>query len=716
MKKCISLFISILISFSFPAKADEGMWLLPLLEKLNMGTMTKMGLKLTAEEIYSINQSSLKDAVIIFGGGCTAEIVSDQGLLLTNHHCGYGRIQAHSTVENDYLRYGFWAKTREEELTNPGLYVTFLIRIEDVSERINSELNEALTEEARYNKIREISNQIENEATEDNHYSARVQSFFGGNNFYLLVYERYNDVRLVGAPPSSIGKYGGDTDNWMWPRHTGDFSVFRVYSGPDGKPADYSPDNIPLKPRHYLPVSIKGIEKDDFAMILGYPGGTQRYMTSYGIDEVLQITHPNRIKIRGIRQDLMLEDMLASDMVRIQYSSKYSGSSNYWKFSIGQSQGLRRLKIKEKKQELEDVFRKWVDADPARKQKYGESLDMINTSIEARKEYSHADQYLTECFLRGSEILSAARRLTGLYEALEGGDQESIDTQIERIKTGMTDFFKDYNPPTDRKIVKAMFKLYAQDVTEEYQPTIFNEIRTKYKGDFDKFIDVMFDKSIIINQTKLNSFLDKPNKKALEKDLGYKASQSIFEKFMELRTKTAEFDTDLVKGRRLYVAGLMEMQKDRVFYPDANFSMRLTYGTVGDYDPKDAVHYNFFTTLEGVMEKEDPDNFEFVVEEKLKELYEKKDYGIYGKDGVMPVCFTTNNDITGGNSGSPVINGNGELIGLAFDGNWEAMSGDIAFETELQKCIAVDIRYVLFIMDKFAGAKHLVDEMTIIEE
>ena len=714
MKKIISLLFSFLIIFSFLVKADEGMWLLPFLEKLNMGTMTKMGLKLTAEEIYSINQSSLKDAVVIFGRGCTAEIVSDQGLLLTNHHCGYGRIQAHSSVEHDYLKNGFWAMSKEEELPNPRLFVTFLVRIEDVSERINSELTDDMTEETRYNKIREISSQIEDEATEGNHYSARVQSFFGGNYFYLLVYERYNDVRLVGAPPSSIGKYGSDTDNWMWPRHTGDFSVFRIYSGPGGKPADYSTENIPLKPKHYLPVSIKGVEKGDFAMVLGYPGGTQRYMTSYGIDEVLQITHPNRIKIRGIRQDIMLEDMLANDKVRIQYSSKYFGSTNYWKFSIGQSQGLKRLKIKDKKQDLEDKFRKWVDADPERKQKYGEALNLIKNSIEARKEYNHANQYLMECLLRGCEIIFAAQRANGLYEALEERNQEDIDIQGERIKAGTAGFFKDYNPPTDRKIAKAMFNLYARDVKKEYQPTIFNDIQSKYKGNYDKFVDAMFDKSIFVDKTKHKTFRDKPTKKILDKDPGLKASRSIFEKFMELQKKAAEFDTDLAKGSRLYIAGLMEMHKDRVFYPDANFTMRLTYGTVGDYDPQDAVHYSHLTTLKGVMEKEDPDNFEFVVEEKLKELYEKKNYGVYGKEGVMPVCFTTNNDITGGNSGSPVINGNGELIGLAFDGNWEAMSGDIAFEPELQKCINVDIRYVLFIMDKFAGAKHLVDEMTLV--
>ena len=714
MKKLFSLFISLILALNLSVKADEGMWMLPLLKKLNMGTMTELGLKLSAEEIYSINHSSIKDAIVIFGRGCTAEIVSSQGLLLTNHHCGYGRIQAHSSVEHNYLKDGFWAISKEEELSNPGLSVSFLVKIEDVSEKINSALSDTMNEGERYRKIRDISEEIENAATEDNHYSARVRSFFGGNYFYLMVYEIYNDVRFVGAPPSSIGKYGGDTDNWMWPRHTGDFSVFRVYSGPDGKPAEYSEDNIPLKPKHYLPVSVKGVEPDDFAMVFGYPGGTQRYMTSYGIEELLQITHPNRINVRGIRQELMMQDMEASEKVRIQYSSKYSGSSNYWKFSIGQSESLKRLKIKQEKQEIEDKFSKWVAADPVMKDNYGEALDLIKNSIEGRAEFQHSQQYLMECLLRGSEVVSAAMGGISLLTALQEEDQEKADEAIEQIKDRMGGFFKNYNMPTDKKINTAMFRLFAENVDSKYHPDIYNTINGKFKGDYEKFVDKMFDKSIFISEDRLTEFLNNPNAKMLEKDLAFQAANSILNKYRELRQKTTEFDMNLDKGRRLFIAGLLEMQKGGVFYPDANFTMRLTYGTVSGYDAKDAVWFNYYTTLEGVMEKEDPDNYEFIVDEKLKKLYEEKDYGRYAdENGYMPVCFLTNNDITGGNSGSPVLNGNGELIGLAFDGNWEAMSGDITFEKELQRCIVVDIRYVLFIMDKYAGAKNLIEEMDI---
>lgn len=715
MKKITLLFISFVFAFNLSLRADEGMWLLPLLEKLNMGKMTELGLELTAEEIYSINQSSLKDAIVIFGGGCTGEIVSDQGLLLTNHHCGYGRIQAHSSTEHNYLKDGFWAMSKKEELSNPGLSVIFLVRIEDVSERVNSELNDAMSEKERSSKAREVGNIIQQEATEGNHYTARVQSFFGGNNYFLLVYESYNDVRLVGAPPSSIGKYGHDTDNWEWPRHTGDFSVFRVYMSPDGKPAEYSEDNVPLKPKHFLPVSNKGVQKDDFAMILGYPGGTQRYMTSYGIDEVLTITHPNRIKIRGERQKIMLEDMLADEKVRIQYSAKFSGSSNYWKFSIGQSQGLERLKVKETKQKTEENFTEWLNAGTQRKAKYGEALNLIKNSIESRKDYTNATQYYSECLLRGSEIISFASRTTRLYKALEEKNEEGIQKAVEGLKRSAPGFFKNYNAPTDRKISKAMFKLFGEDVPVQYQPEVYNTIRNKYKGDYEKYVDKMFDNSVFVSESSFNAFLENPSIKVLDKDLAYQFASSTSEKYMELRSKSSEFGENLSKGRRLFIAGLREMDPELVAYPDANFTMRLTYGSVNGYDPRDAVHYKYYTELKGVMEKEDPDNFEFEVDPKLKELYEKKDYGPYGNGDTMPVCFLTNNDITGGNSGSPVINGKGELLGLAFDGNWEAMSGDVAFEPDLQRTIVVDIRYVLFIMDKLAGAKHLVDEMKVMD-
>ena len=725
MKKLMLYLISLLILTTPSLRADEGMWLLPLLEKLNIGTMTEMGLKLTAEDIYSVNHSSLKDAVVIFGGGCTAEIVSDQGLVLTNHHCGYGRIQAHSTPEHNYLEDGFWAGSLAEELPNPGMSVTFLVRIEDVTDKVKERLGDVTDEEASM-KIRSVGQEIADEATEGTHYRGSVRAFFGGNQFYLVVYEIYRDVRFVGAPPSSIGKFGHDTDNWMWPRHTGDFSVFRVYMSPDGKPAEYSEDNIPYTPKYHLPVSIKGVEKGDFAMVMGYPGSTQRYMTSYEIDEELNIIHPNRIKIRGARQEIIWADMMADEKVLIQYSSKYSGSSNYWKFSIGQSQGLKRLNIKEKKQKQEAEFTRWVNSTPAAKEKYGSALSDIKSAIDGRADLLHSTQYMQECLLRGCEIIGAAGMVTGggfrygppqpsLEDVLKGGDQDEIAQAVERIRDRAQDFYKDYNPPTDQKVAKVMLKMFMEDVRPEFQPGYMKEIKTKYKGDYAKFVDKMFAKSFLASEEKFNAFLDNPSAKVLEKDPAILLASSVSEKYGELQQQITPLYMQLSLGSMHYIAGLMEMNPEKVFYPDANFTMRLTYGTVGDYEPRDAVIYKYYTTLKGVMEKEDPNNYEFIVDPRLKELYKKKDFGRYGKDGEMPVCFTTNNDITGGNSGSPVINGNGELIGLAFDGNWEAMSGDIVFEPELQKCICVDIRYVLFIMDKFAGAKHLVDEMTVVE-
>lgn len=715
MKKLTALFIGIALAFNFSAKADEGMWLLPLLEKLNIGTMTEMGLELTAEDIYSVNHSSLKDAIAIFGGGCTSEIVSGQGLVLTNHHCGYGSIQSHSTVEHDYLKDGFWAKSKDEEIATPGLGVVFLDYIEDVSERVNALLNDDMTEQERNAAIRKESAKIQGEVDTNQFRTARVQPFFGGNNFYLLVYTQYRDVRFVGAPPSSIGKFGADTDNWMWPRQTGDFSVFRVYMSPDGKPADYSADNVPFEPKHFLPISMKGVKEGDFSMILGYPGGTTRFMTSYEIDNVLSITHPNRIKTRGLRQELMLEDMLADQAVRIKYASKYSGSTNYWKFSIGQSKGLKDLNVKGKREVLQEKFTKWIAMDPAMQKKYGDALGMIKKSIDGAAPYAHASQYYGECLTRGSEILGFANRANRLYSQLsEKADDESIARLIEGLKGRASGYFKNYNGPTDQKITAAMMELFAADVSEEYHADIFKTIKKKYKGDFKKYVDKMFATSVFASEEAYNAFLENPSKKVLDKDLAFQAAISIFTKSSEISRESRQFGTDLAKGQRLWVDGILKMEKDWPYYSDANFSMRLTYGTIKSYEPKDAVKYKYFTTLDGVMEKEDPNNWEFVVHPRLKELWEAKDYGDYGDGDQMPVCFISNNDITGGNSGSGMINGRGELIGLAFDGNWEAMSGDIAFEPDLQRCIGVDIRFVLWIMDKFAGASHLVNEMTLV--
>jgi hypothetical protein len=715
MKKLFAILLILVLGYGFKAKADEGMWLLPLIEKLNIGKMTELGLKLSAEDIYSINKVCLKDAVVIFGGGCTAEIVSPQGLVLTNHHCGYGSIQAHSSVDHDYLHDGFWAMSKEEELPNPNLSVTFLIRIEDITSQVLANVKQGMSETARTEAINEARLAIEKKASEGNSYRIQVASFYGGNYFYLLVYERYTDVRLVGTPPSSIGKFGFDTDNWEWPRHTGDFSVFRVYSGPDGKPAPYAKENIPLKPKYFLPVSIKDRNKGDFAMILGYPGRTSRYMTSYEVNEQLQIVHPDRIKIRGIKQEIWMKDMLADQKVNIQYSAKYSGSSNYWKYSIGQKGSLEKLNVKTKKEELENQFNKWVVATPERKAKYGEALNMIKTAIEGRAEYYNALQYLNEC-LQGCELLSLNRGVPGLVMALKAKDNQKISDAVDQIKKNGSDFFKDYNPPTDNKSMKAMLMLYRADVPAKFLPDFYlNVIDKKFKGNIDMFVDDMFAKSLFANETKLNDFLSKPVLKTLESDPVYLTSASFNKVTGEASKGLSQFDAGLTTGRRLWIAALMEMVPEKTQYPDANSTMRLSYGTVQDYDPRDAVTYKYYTTLQGVVDKYKPGDYEFDLPKRLIDLNNKKEYGRYGSSkGYMPVCFLTTNDITGGNSGSPVMNGNGELIGLAFDGNWESMSGDIAYEPDLQRTIAVDIRYVLWIMDIYSGAKHLVDEMTIV--
>ena len=607
--------------------------------------------------------------------------------------------------------------SREEELPNPNLSVTFLISITDVTDQILADVKPGMSEEERSSAINEARSNIEKKAAEGTDYRATVSSFYAGNYFYLLLYERFNDVRLVGAPPSSIGKFGFDTDNWEWPRHTGDFSVFRVYTGPDGKPASYSKENIPLKPKYYLPVSIKDLHQGDFAMILGYPGSTQRYATSYEVDDLLKITHPNRIKIRGIRQEIIMADMQADPKVNIQYASKYSGSSNYWKYSIGQKEGLERLHVKEQKEQIENQFNKWVVANPERKAKYGDALNLIRTSVEGMAPYENAQQYLSECFIRGCELLSMNRVASTLIRALQSDEPAQITDITKRMQDYISSFYKDYNPPTDQKVMKAMIKLYRSDIPQQFQPDFYvNIIDKKFKGDVDRFVDDMFAKSVFANEERLNAFLAKPDLKTLEKDPVYLTATSINSMSRTVSADLSQFNEDLVKGRRLWMAALMEMIPDKTRYPDANFTMRLTYGSIRDYEPRDGVIYKYYTTLKGVIEKYKPGDYEFDVPQRLIDLYNKKEYGRYASsEGYMPVCFLTNNDITGGNSGSPVMNGNGELIGLAFDGNWEAMSGDIAYEPELQRTIAVDIRYVLWIMDIYAGAGHLVKEMTIRE-
>ncbi len=717
MRRIVLLVVALGLLVQTNVRADEGMWLPALVQKLNIGDMQKLGFELTADDIYNINNSSLKDAVVALNhGSCTAELISPKGLLLTNHHCGFGEIQAHSSVEHDYLRDGFWAKSYDEELPNPGKTVSFLIRVEDVTERVLADVTDESSDDERQEKIQKASYEIQKEATKDTHYEARVKPFFEGNQYFLFIYETFRDVRLVGAPPASIGKFGGDTDNWMWPRHTGDFSMFRVYCGPDGKPADYSPDNVPYEPKHFLPISLDGIEEGDFAMVMGYPGRTNRYKSSYGISYTMNVTNPVRIDARSVKLAILKEYMNSSQKARIQYASKYARSSNYYKYSIGQNKGLEALNVIAKKKALEDEFQAWVAEDADRQAKYGEALSLIESSYKEQRD-DIASEYLMETMFRGPEIFSFTMGAKGLHEALKSGSSDRIQLNADRIASKLEEYFKDYDAATDEKVAAALIDVYRKNVDPAFYPSFFADLMKKYKGNSKDFMDYVFSKTVFADQEKLEEFLAKPSLKVLEKDPAYIVAESIFEQATMLSEMVNKTAPGLMKGRRLFVAGLMEMQQDRKFYPDANSTMRVTYGTVGDYAPRDGVRYNYYTTIKGYIEKEIPGDSEFDVPARLKELYYAEDFGPYAdENGELITCFTTNNDITGGNSGSPVINGKGQLIGVAFDGNWEAMSGDLAFEPELQKCISVDIRFVLWTIDKFAGAKNLIEEMTILKD
>ena len=726
MKKISLLFVGMLTfwmsTFAF-TPPDEGMWLPMFVDRLNYVDMQKMGLQLTAEEIYSINNSSIKDAIVGLstsgspnGYFCTGEIVSEKGLMFTNHHCGYDIIQQHSSVEHDYLTDGFWARSLEEELPNEELSASFLASMDNVTDSILPFLSDTMSSSERRAKVKEITARLEKAVSEDGKFHVKVRSFCEGNEYYRFIYEVYTDVRLVGAPPSSIGKYGGDTDNWMWPRHTGDFSIFRVYTAPDGSPADFSEDNIPLNPKHHLPISLKGVQKDDFAMIWGYPGSTSRYMTSYGVAYNNNDFGPVLIDLLGKRLEIMKEQMDADDAVRIKYASTYAQLANGWKYYIGQVRGIKKLHVIEKKKEIEDTFSKWVNADETRKELYGNVLTDIEQGYNTMAE-SIGPLLYNSLGLMGPSIVGFGSEFASLLQQLKERKENPIAPQetAEALKEVAAEHFKNYDAKTDELVLAGMYQMYADQVPEEQHPEFFKEITKKYKGDYAEYASVLFDKSLLTSADKVNAFLDNPSAKKLEKDPAYILSGSVMENMMLSSGNYRSSKSTVNTGDRLFVKGLREMDPNLVRYPDANSTMRLSYGSVQDYYPADAIHYDYVTHLYGVMEKEDPTNDEFIVPEKLKELYKNKDYGRYGKDGKLIVGFLTTNDITGGNSGSSVINGNGELIGIAFDGNWEAMSGDIAFEPELQRTICVDARYVLFVIDKYAGATNLIDELTIVE-
>ena len=731
MKKRIilSVITVILVFQSLLSFADEGMWIISLINK-NYDDMKKQGLKLSADDIYSINHASLKDAVVQFGWGCTGEIVSDQGLLLTNYHCGFGPIQAHSTPEDDFIADGYWAKNKGEELPNEGLTVKFLVRIDDVTKAVFSALNDSMTYEERMKAIKEKSLKLIKKATNENNYTAFVKSFFTDNQYFLLVYKIYRDVRLVGAPPQAIGQFGGDTDNWMWPRHTADFSVFRVYASPDGEPADYSPNNVPLKPKHFLPISLKGMHKGDFSMIIGYPGRTDRYEPSYGVQQALDVINPSIVKIRTLKLAILKQHMDASrkaakkatnysnlPKVHIQYAAKYAHTSNYWKYFIGQSKGIRRLNVVGRKQAFEKKFQNWVNQDAQRKAKYGTVLPDIEKMYADLENYYKLRWYVNECGFRGPDGIAFAakmKRLDNWYEKQDKvQDLKSREPIIAQLKADGESYFKDFDLPTEIDLFGKLLKLMNNDILEQFHPSIFNYINRKYKGHFMEYAQDAYKVSIFRDKASFDKFLKNPSLEKFQKDPVYKTMESLqgcLNKFKFLNKANLEKMKQL---RSLYMEGILEMEKSKTLYPDANLTMRLTYGTVQDYHPADAVDYNYYTTLKGVYEKSFSDNPDYEVPQKLLNLYKAKDYGQYAENGKLRTCFITNNDITGGNSGSPTINGKGELVGLAFDGNWEAMSGDIAFEPALQRTIVVDIRYILFIIDKYAGAGYLLNEMKL---
>ena len=714
MKKT-TILLSVLLLSLLPVRGDEGMWLLPLLEKMNSGKMTELGFEITPKQIYDLNNTSLKDAIVIFGGGCTGELVSNQGLLFTNHHCGYSSIQQLSSVEHNYLKDGYWAMRLDEELPCEGLSVRSLVSFTDVTKSVEKAMKRAKSEEEKEKAFEALQKELAEEAGCDGRYVVgNLTSFYGGNTFYFIVYKVFRDVRFVGAPPSSIGKFGADTDNWMWPRHTGDFSVFRVYADKNNNPADYSEENIPYTPENFLKISLKGYENGDPVMVMGYPGRTNRFMTSFELEET---TRNNEIAIdmRTIRQDVLMKDMRSNPQIMIQYADKYSSSSNGWKKWIGMNETFETLNVQERRAAEEESFAQWVnDGGKKRVKRYGNALTDISESVNNRKDAYYMITYLTETVGR-IELSSISARISHLVRRMSNAQTpEEKETILSAIENSIESFYKDYSLATDIKVAKTMIATLKDRIPAEKLPDFYQIIDKDFGGDIDAFVENIYANSQFVSAEKLNAAIQAGC------DLFADPAKTIYDSYSEAispyyQTYNAESER-FTQGKKDYIAGTLEMREGEAIYPDANFTMRLTYGTVMPYSPRDAVQYNFYTTLDGVMEKEDPNNWEFEVPARLKELWAAEDFGDYAlANGKLPVAFISNLDITGGNSGSPIMNGRGELIGLAFDGNWEAMSGDIIFEPNYQRCISVDVRYVLFIIDKFGGAGYLLDEMEIIK-
>ena len=726
MKKTFLLVALAIFSLVGKVRADEGMWLPMFVERLNYVDMEKMGLQLTPEELYSINNSSLKDAIVGLSEGatprgffCTGEIVSGKGLMFTNHHCGYGSIQKLSTVEHDYLTDGFWAKSFEEELPAEGISASFLVRMEDVTAEIFNVLNDTMNWDERNAAIAAKAKELEAAASEDGKYNPIIKGFFEGNEYYMFVYKVYTDVRLVGTPPSSIGKFGGDTDNWMWPRHTGDFSIFRVYADAEGNPAPYSPENKPLTPKHHLPISLDGVQQDDFTMIWGFPGTTERYLTSYGIDYNVETFYPIIHDIFKLQTDIMDEFMQKDASVNIMYADDKAGLANTWKNFEGQMLMLRKNKVAERKAELEAQFTEWVNADPARVEEYGNVLNTLAENYAIAEQFTPSIYYPNFVTQTGAIAISA--EFSEYVAAAQSKDKEAIAAAEEALKAIDADayFAETYKALEDKTLVE-MLKLYYNTFNAEANPSFYNLVEKEYKGDVVALANDILENSIFASAESIKSFIEKPKAKKVAKDPAYVVLNTMIEHMMSGIVPYRAAMQAIDENNHLFVKGLREFyaetQPEKSLYPDANSSLRMSYGSVQDYQPADAIHYDYVCTANGILEKYVPGDYEFDVPQRLLDLIEAKDFGQYAdENGELIVCFLSTNDITGGNSGSPIMNSRGELIGLAFDGNWEAMSGDINFEPTLQRTINVDARYVLFVIDKFAGATNLIDELTIVK-
>jgi len=696
--------------------ANEGMWLVSLLNRMNEAEMKGLGLNLTKEEIYSINTASLKDAIVRLNyGQCTGEVVSDKGLIFTNHHCGYDAIQTLSTVENNLLLDGFCAKSFAEELPIENFKISFLVRIDDVTKDMLSVVSDGMSEADRDKALAAKSKELSAANTNNGMYEVEVKSFFYGNEYYMMVYQTFSDIRLVGNPPESVGKFGGDTDNWMWPRHTGDFSMLRIYADKNNQPAAYSKDNVPFKPKHFLPVNIEGVSEGDFTMIMGFPGRTSRYLTSYGIEQAVETRNPALIECLGTKLESWKSVMDKDARVRLMYAAKYASTANGWKYYIGQTRGLKRLDVKSDKAKIEVNFTKWLNGNGTTKSKYGETLKSIEDYYNEWDPYVKASTYSSLCGIGGAEFMAFSADMgEAIKQILAETDETKRKEGLASLQSDIDAHFKEYDAETDKVVFVNLTALYRGRITAD-RPTWHAMLDEKYKGSAMAYANKLFETSVFVNKDRLMKFLEKPSAKVIDKDLAYIAASSASSHAMNFRSLNPQQKFN--KGMRQFVAGLREMSPDKAFAPDANSTMRVTYGIVDDYKAADAVHYDYYTTAAGIMEKRDNSNPEFVVPDKLAELITKKDFGRYANEkGELPACFIHNLDITGGNSGSPVIDGDGNIVGIAFDGNWEAMSGDIAFEPELQRTISVDIRYVLFVVEKLMGGKNIVDELKYVKK